>query len=128
MAADCVYDLSDSERRPILQVEALRARDKEIERLKRQVAALGGLSSKATLIETRSDMRKKRKSVAESRIVRKRDRTKQKSVLREEISAGTSSLKASPATGITTDVCYEVLAEGPAYTTLASTLAHPDIR
>lgn len=42
IAECCKYDLSEAERQPILQAEALKDRDREISRLRDQVLILGG--------------------------------------------------------------------------------------
>ena len=42
IADSCHYDLTEAERHPILQAEALREKDKEIARLRRQIEILGG--------------------------------------------------------------------------------------
>lgn len=40
----CHYDLTETERHPILQAEALREKDREITRLRHEVQLLGGLA------------------------------------------------------------------------------------
>ena len=45
IAEQCQYDLSEAERQPILQAEALREKDKEIQRLRRQIELLGSQSN-----------------------------------------------------------------------------------
>lgn len=42
IAECCQYDLSEAERQPILQAEALKFRDREIANLRQQVLILGG--------------------------------------------------------------------------------------
>lgn len=41
IAHECAYDLTEQERQPILQAEALRQKDKEIERLRNELAQRG---------------------------------------------------------------------------------------
>ena len=59
IAEHCVYDLTESERQPILQAEALREKDKEIDRLRHQIVSLGGPLAKEP--HNGSDAKKKRK-------------------------------------------------------------------
>ena len=46
MANECVYDLSQSKRQPILQAKALREKDEEIAKLRLEITALGRLATK----------------------------------------------------------------------------------
>ena len=50
-ADTCDYDLTESERRPILQAEALKEKDKKIERLQEEIQMLQGRSFKSEQIE-----------------------------------------------------------------------------
>ena len=51
IADTCDYDLTESERRPILQAEALKEKDKTIERLQEEIRRLQGRSFKMEHIE-----------------------------------------------------------------------------
>ena len=66
-----MYDLSDSDRHPILQAEALREKDKEIARLRQEVATLGGPTAKSNGSGCHKDLRKRRKPASEIKAIRR---------------------------------------------------------
>lgn len=65
IAECCQYDLSEAERQPILQAEALKERDREIARLRNQVVILGGQPIK---VESPIDEQAGRASIAPPKV------------------------------------------------------------
>ena len=70
IAEQCAYDLTDIERHPILQAEALREKDKEIARLRSKLNSLG-MAPWTDQSSFRKESRKKRKPSAPAKVPRK---------------------------------------------------------
>ena len=77
--------MTESERHPILQAEALREKDKEIARLKLEIASLDGSLGRGDYTGPDYDIvKRKRKPVAGSKLNRKSENTRQKRVDKAE--------------------------------------------
>ena len=94
VARECVYDLSESERHPILQAEALREKDNEIARLRLEIATIGGLSARGSASGSQSDLRKRRKAASEAKSWKDQNALEQKRPFQE---VNTDSLACSEA-------------------------------
>lgn len=74
----CHYDLTEAERHPILQAEALREKDKEIARLRDEVQQLGGQPIKSEFPGIEDEKHSNRKAGPAPRVPKKPQSLRQK--------------------------------------------------
>ena len=98
-----MYDLTESERQPILQVEALREKDKEIARLRQEITTLGGPASRTEQTSSEYDHLKKRKPICASKSVTKPSNQRQKIVSKNDDIQSTI-FSAAPMTNVIKEV------------------------
>lgn len=100
-----MYDLSESERHPILQAEALREKDKEIARLRLQIASLGGPTvARFDDSSNEGDPKKRRKSSSLPRKSKKTALPRQKPSTKDGSRGKVERPVESPTTDVTNGV------------------------
>ena len=105
VARECVYELSESERHPILQAEALREKDKEIARLRLEIAAMGEISSRTNSSGSPNEPRRRRKGVPGEKNLGGSGSLDQDSTCSDEASGSSVHGGAMPVSGVIGNVC-----------------------